>query len=216
MALETGTYIDDLVDTNPTAADDVSQGDDHIRLLKSTIQASFPNITGAMTATQDDLNQIDNGQFAFPATQNPSADANTLDDYEEGTWTPTIQDTTESDAEGQTYSVQEGVYTKIGRVVYVTGYLAVTSIGTLTTTQQARIANLPFTVAANTRGGTASFGFGTSLNIAAGESVSGIFTTSATKISLQKWDAATGSSAMTVGEVSDGAQLYFSGFYFTT
>ena len=58
MALETGTYIDDLVATNPLGADNISDGDGHIRLLKSTIQASFPNITGAMTATQDDINDI--------------------------------------------------------------------------------------------------------------------------------------------------------------
>ena len=55
MALEIGEYIDDLVATNPTGADDRSTADDHIRLLKSTIKASFPNITGAMTATQVQL-----------------------------------------------------------------------------------------------------------------------------------------------------------------
>jgi len=31
MALESGTYLDDLVNTNPTATDNVSQGDDHLR-----------------------------------------------------------------------------------------------------------------------------------------------------------------------------------------
>ena len=58
MGLETGTYIDSLVSTNPVTGDNVSQGDDHIRLLKSTIKASFPNITGAMTLTQAQLNQV--------------------------------------------------------------------------------------------------------------------------------------------------------------
>ena len=43
MALETGTYISDLVSANPPGTDAISQGDDHIRLLKSTIQASFPS-----------------------------------------------------------------------------------------------------------------------------------------------------------------------------
>lgn len=59
MALESATYIDDLVDTNPAAGDNVSQGDDHIRLLKSTIQASFPAIAGAMTSTHTELNILD-------------------------------------------------------------------------------------------------------------------------------------------------------------
>lgn len=59
MALETGTYISDLVSTNPVSADPKSQGDDHLRLLKSTIKTTFPNVTGAVTATQDELNIID-------------------------------------------------------------------------------------------------------------------------------------------------------------
>jgi hypothetical protein len=56
MGLETGTYISDLVATNPTATDGMKEGDDHFRLMKSVIQASFPNITGAMTATHTKLN----------------------------------------------------------------------------------------------------------------------------------------------------------------
>lgn len=58
MALETGTYISDLVSTNPTVSDNISQGDDHIRLLKATIKATFPNITGAVNPTQADLNKL--------------------------------------------------------------------------------------------------------------------------------------------------------------
>jgi len=42
MGLETGTYISDLVTTNPTASDALSQADDHLRLLKTAVQNSFP------------------------------------------------------------------------------------------------------------------------------------------------------------------------------
>jgi hypothetical protein len=59
VALETGTYIDDLVATNPTGSDPKSEGDDHIRLLKSTIKATFPNITAAVTPTHTELNYVD-------------------------------------------------------------------------------------------------------------------------------------------------------------
>ena len=59
MGLETGTYIDSLNTSNPGATDSVAQGDDHIRLLKSTIKNSFPNITGSMTATHTELNLLD-------------------------------------------------------------------------------------------------------------------------------------------------------------
>ncbi len=78
MGLETGTYIDSLVATNPVGATDPkSQGDDHIRLLKSTILASFPNITGAMTLTHTELNNALQNNIsntinfdALPATPN--------------------------------------------------------------------------------------------------------------------------------------------------
>lgn len=59
MALETATFISDLVSTNPNASDNISQGDDHIRLLKSTIKATFPNLNGAVTASPAELNILD-------------------------------------------------------------------------------------------------------------------------------------------------------------
>jgi hypothetical protein len=58
--------------------------------------------------------QVSNG-ITFPATQSASSDANTLDDYEEGTWTPTIIGS--STAGTVTYSTRLGKYTKIGNVV---------------------------------------------------------------------------------------------------
>lgn len=64
MALETGTYISDLVATNPTSTDPKSEGDNHLRLIKSTVKATFPNITGPVTVTQDQLNVLGSGQLA--------------------------------------------------------------------------------------------------------------------------------------------------------
>lgn len=48
MGLEAGSYIEDLVVTNPTASDARSEGDDHIRLVKATLKATFPGMLGAM------------------------------------------------------------------------------------------------------------------------------------------------------------------------
>ena len=73
MGLETGTYIDDLDASNPTASDNVSQGDDHIRLLKSTILATFPNITGAMTMTEAQLNQVSDLLTQVPTLETEQA-----------------------------------------------------------------------------------------------------------------------------------------------
>jgi hypothetical protein len=51
--------------------------------------------------------------ITFPATQSASSNANTLDDYEEGTWTPT-----DASGAGLTFTGAEGIYTKIGNVVF--------------------------------------------------------------------------------------------------
>ena len=50
MSLETGDYINDLVVTNPTASDPVSQGDDQLRLIKKVVKQSFPSIDAAVNA----------------------------------------------------------------------------------------------------------------------------------------------------------------------
>ncbi len=82
MSLETGTYISDLVATNPVnASDPMSQGDDHLRLIKSTLLTTFPNITGAVTATHTELNVLktDNDNAGMLADiagiADPNADA---------------------------------------------------------------------------------------------------------------------------------------------
>ena len=72
MGLESGTYIDSLVATNPVSGDPKSEGDNHIRLVKATIKATFPSLTGAVTATQTELNLLD-GVTAS------TAELNTLD-----------------------------------------------------------------------------------------------------------------------------------------
>jgi Protein of unknown function (DUF2793) len=84
------------------------------------------------------------GQIPFPATQNPSADANTLDDYEEGSWTPTFTAAT-TPPTGVTYSTQSGGYTKIGNLVTVWFYMALSSKGT-GGAGIARLGGLPFAV----------------------------------------------------------------------
>ena len=69
MALETGTYINSLVSSNPASTDGLAQADDHLRLLKSTIKATLPNVTGAITSTHTELNAL-TGVTASPAEIN--------------------------------------------------------------------------------------------------------------------------------------------------
>lgn len=58
MTVETATYIGSLNSALPTGADAKAEGDDHIRLLKSTLLATFPGMTGAMTGTHTQLNKL--------------------------------------------------------------------------------------------------------------------------------------------------------------
>ena len=79
--------------------------------------------------------------ITFPATQNPSSNANTLDDYEEGTWTPGIA--FGGGTTGITYSAGNiGAYTKIGRSVLLVANCLLTNKGS--STGAATLTGLPF------------------------------------------------------------------------
>lgn len=105
----------------------------------ATAQATDETSIGALQAILPA-----SGQVVFPATQNPSANPNTLDDYEEGTWTPVLTFATPGNL-AVTYSLQNGYYTKIGRLVSIS-FVMVTSAFTWTTASgQLFVNGLPFT-----------------------------------------------------------------------
>jgi hypothetical protein len=81
--------------------------------------------------------------ITFPATQSASSNANTLDDYEEGTYTPTITASGGGSPSGGGYT---GIYTKIGRTVFTT--ISITSVSKNTLSGVIRI-SLPFPIANN-------------------------------------------------------------------
>ena len=56
MPLESAPFINSLNAFNPTGSDNISQGDNHIRLIKEAIKATFPNIAGAISGTHTDIN----------------------------------------------------------------------------------------------------------------------------------------------------------------
>ncbi len=84
MALETGSFISDLTTSNPPGTDAKSQGDDHLRLIKTTVQGSFPNSDRAfyipvalaakttaytvVAADENSLIQVDASSGALTAT----------------------------------------------------------------------------------------------------------------------------------------------------
>jgi len=102
---------------------------------RARITAAGELLVGVTSATANGgVIQVSNG-ITFPATQSASSNANTLDDYEEGTWSPSL-------GGNATYTVQSGTYTKIGRQVTVTAKITVNVLGTGSTTT---ISGLPFT-----------------------------------------------------------------------
>ena len=99
--------------------------------LNGTTGITTPDITST-TSTLGALTQAldlgSTGQVVFPATQNASANANTLDDYEEGTWTGAIEVTGGS----VTIGTNGGKYTKTGRVVTISGSFTISSVSSPT------------------------------------------------------------------------------------
>lgn len=58
MTVEAATYINTLDATYPASGDQRNEGDNHIRLIKSAVKATFANVTGAVTSTHTELNQL--------------------------------------------------------------------------------------------------------------------------------------------------------------
>ena len=99
-----------------------------------TVLTSGNPISGT-TGTFSGIIQANGGGIQFPATQVPSADANTLDDYEEGTWTPSL-------VNGGTLTVLAARYVKIGQQVTVSCY--VNPVSPTNNGNEFRIGGLPF------------------------------------------------------------------------
>lgn len=127
------------------------------------INAATPSLPGSMSAA--DKTRIDalsatssptfqaltltNGQVVFPAVQVPSANPNTLDDYEEGTWTPVLTFATPGNL-SVAYSLQSAAYTKIGRQVFVNFVILTSSFTHTTASGDLLVTGFPFSNAAVT------------------------------------------------------------------
>ena len=141
----------------------------------------------------------------FPATQSASSDANTLDDYEEGYWFPVLTPAsgTITVASGNT----KGAYTKIGRLVTVTGNAAYTSSaasGAIT------LSGLPFSVNTSLDETSERFSGGVFLNgWTTGDGYGAVLVDSGTSGSLR--------TSISTNPVPDASfEIYISFSYFTT
>jgi hypothetical protein len=130
-----GSYTGFAAPISATGSNFVVLSDGDGNIVASTKTANTFALPGGTLST--------GAGIAFPATQSASTDANTLDDYEEGTWTPTIFGATTAGT--TTYTLQVGSYTKIGRKVFCNlqcTWSAQTGTGSL------KIGGLPFACSA--------------------------------------------------------------------
>lgn len=148
------------------------------------------------------------GQLQFPSSQIAASDANTLDDYEEGTFTPALTFGT-TQPTGLTYSQQSGTYVKVGRIVFYAVVISLSAVGTGGV--GAISINLPFSAS-----GTVAYGS------AACSSVSMPGTTTQFTVEpngatalLQSVGNNVGISSITYSTLSSSSQIRVAGFFFT-
>jgi hypothetical protein len=129
-----GNVIDSVNGANSTYSQFLLNGSTLIMATGATERARF-NSTGAFVLAGGSTSANGVG-ITFPTTaiSHSSSNANTLDDYEEGTWTPSI-------GGNATYTVQVGQYTKVGRLVTIVAHLTIGVRGTGSTGQ---ITGVPF------------------------------------------------------------------------
>jgi hypothetical protein len=162
------------------------------------------------TQTFPGLVDVTNGQIKFPAAQNASADVNTLDDYEEGSFpsAPTI--TFGGGSTGITYGAQAGHYVVIGKMVFYSISLVLTSKGS--STGVALINNLPFTASSGATFFPASLRISVMTSGVGDTMLYGAVNGSATTLRLDK--IATGNvTQLTDADFTATSQVFITGSY---
>jgi hypothetical protein len=134
--------------------------------------------------------------------------ANTLDDYEEGTWTPVMKDTSDRALSTNTGS-SGAIYVKIGRQVTVTGRITTDSVGSAA--GQLMLTGLPFAAYGSSLGGYSggTVGRAGNLNIASGTNIAFAVTYGQTHCEMTRWDDSVGTTDMQVSEWSADGWIMF-------
>ena len=172
------------------------------------------NATEKMRIDEAGVLTLTAGQINFPDTQNASADANTLDDYEEGTWTPAWT----QGFSATNYNLQHGKYVKVGGMVSVFCSIGMTASGTTATSDPLRI-ELPFTAVSgmNNFVGTAVVQSGAALDTESAYIRCGTAGgADATAFFVGQADAADGQQAINGDDIGTGGLINFQITYQTT
>lgn len=170
-------------------------------VVATTVKASTTMGVGAATPSASGAG------ITFPATQSASTNVNTLDDYEEGTFTATIVGTTTAGV--GTYNSQVGVYTKVGRAVsfnLIVNWTAHTGTGNM------NISGLPFTSAAS-GAFSCAVGYVSNVALTAGNILTAWIDVSAVQVRLQQTPS--GGGAVSTVPIDTAAIIFIAGTYFT-
>lgn len=197
---------------DPLLADRVTQAESGISDIDSRVTQNESDIAGLVS--DDAYGSGWNGVAGVAPSKNAVYDKIETLAHSTGSFTPTIQDASLSNAEGQTYTEQTGRYIKIGSLVHYWVDITVNSLGALTPGDQVIIAGMPFTCNSTIRCAS-TVAIGSSLNISAGSAVSAYVFLGSTNLILNKWSATTGTTLLTVGELSAGGRILIAGSYFT-
>ena len=158
------------------------------------------DVNGTVTAGDIEVS----GGVVFGATGG-SVTSKTLDDYEEGTWTPVISDGTNN----ATSNIAVGSYTKTGNHVHVQGRVRLSSLGSATGALE--MTGLPFTSQSLTNNFCAmTIGRAIGLNLVAGTTMVGDLRSAVTTVKLLVFDASLGNTAIQDTEFTDAGDISFS------
>ncbi len=188
-----------VIGTAPTVGEALT-AIDHMLTITGDAVTSHTGLAGRSLPDQHPISAISGlqaaldakagaGNVAFPETQVPSSDPNTLDDYEEGTFTATLIGAFTPPTNPVTTT---GYYTKIGRVVFIN--IAFTNVDTSGAGGTIQISGLPFNASANTIfiGSALLYGFGSAVAVSRVSSGDTIFLLNAVTLATIPIVAGTG------------------------
>ena len=155
--------------------------------------------------------EIPDDGIQFPSTVAASSNANNLDQYEEGVFTPKL--TAQGSSNEPTYTRRMGRYTRIGNRVYFHLHILLSGFASLGSGQMI-IGDLPFT-SANQQDSEAVIGFShaTGFSITAGTYFNGVIGANFDEIYMLHWDATTGSTDLERAQLGTSAKFKCTGFY---
>jgi hypothetical protein len=156
---------------------------------------------------------LNKGRLQFPDSQNADSDANTLDDYEEGTWSPVICQSDDVSDVLPMHAETAGNYTKIGNVVHVTGQaIGNSSSGDMVSGDTIAIKGLPFAVPNAQKNRSVASVIGLTVNLASGKRIAGYVSQNTSQINLYVNDG-TSEGLLLFSEFTNAGHIIFQATY---